>query len=344
MKKITQTLFLLAIVIILLAVTITVLRQSPRESTISQTGFPKKLQKAESIEKTEIKEDKTGKEEVSRENQKENKEEVERLPQTKWEWVESQRKLYKLTSAEVDIILKKLQELFPNKAERLKALSILRLGTPYQFGGLGEESGRDKDPIFRLDVTDCTAFVLTNVALLHSQTTEEARNMMKYLNYRSQKDPKTGKLIYPTTFERRLHFTTDRNKTSPYFKDVTKESICGCKLKTKSLVLNKIKLDGKRLIDINWEKRTTMNYIPSEFITKEFLQSLPNALGIAFVKNGDEKIGLDVRHEGFLLDRDILFHASSLQKKVVAVNFLKYYFKKDNHTPRFDGIILFEIK
>ena len=256
------------------------------------------------------------------------------LAEINWQWVEKQKKLYELSPAETNLILKELQVRFPNKAERLKALAILRIGTPYQLGCLGEESGRDKDPIFRLDVTDCTAFVLTTVALLNSQNLDEAKEIMRFLNYRPDSE---------ITFESRLHFTTDRNEASPYFRDITGEGICGCKLKTKKVTLNKIKADGKRLIDIDWEKEIVMKYIPNQYITKELFDNLPKAIGIAFIKEGDEEIGLDIRHEGFLVDGELLFHATPTEGKVVEVDFFEYYFKPD-HIPQFDGIILFEIK
>jgi len=256
------------------------------------------------------------------------------LAERNWQWVNNQKKLYELSPIEINLILKELQLRFPNKSERLKALATLRIGTPYQLGCLGEESGRDKDPIFRLDVTDCTVFVLTTVALLHSQNLEEARETMKFLNYRPNSE---------ITFENRLHFTTDRNEVSPYFRDITGENLCGCSLKTKEVILNRIKADGKRLIDIEWQKEIVLKYIPNEYITKELFQNLPKAIGMAFIREGDEEIGLDVRHEGFLFEGKILFHATSVKGKVVAEDFFEYYFDKDGNA-RFDGIILFEIK
>lgn len=254
--------------------------------------------------------------------------------ETNWQWVSNQKKLFELTPAEIDLVLKEVQKRFLNKAERLKALAILRLGTPYQLGCLGEESGRDKDPIFRLDVTDCTAFVLTNVALLHSQNLDEAREMMKFLNYRQDKE---------ITFENRLHFTTDRNMTSPYFQDITERLADPSKTKEKKVILNKIKAAGKRLIDINWQKEIVMKYIPNEYVTEELLGNLPEAVGVAFIRERDAKIGLDVAHEGFLFDGEDFVHASSAQGEVVKVNFLDYYFDELGNA-RFDGIILFEVK
>lgn len=263
---------------------------------------------------------------------------TEKLPETNWQWVKNQKKLHEITPAETDLILKELWERFPNKTDRLRALAVLRLGTPYQLGRLGEESGRDKDPIFRLDITDCTVFVLTNVALLHSQSLKEAEEKMKFLNYWPEENLETGEIKYKITFENRLHFTTDRNTISPYFRDITEKIAGSDKIKEKTVILNKIKADGKRLIDIDWEKEMVVKYIPNEYITKDLLAELPQAIGLAFIKEGDEEIGLDVRHEGFLFAGELFFRASSAEKKVVVNDFFEYYFET-----QFDGIILFEI-
>ena len=99
-----------------------------------------------------------------------------------WQWVKEQERLYKLTSMEVNLILKEIWNRFPSKDERAEVLAFLRLNTPYQFGCLGEGKGKDSDPVFGLSTTDCTAFILTNTALLHSHTLKEAEEMMKYLN------------------------------------------------------------------------------------------------------------------------------------------------------------------
>lgn len=254
--------------------------------------------------------------------------------ETNWQWVEKQKKIYQLSPSENNSILKELWQRFPNKDERLKAIAILRLGTPYQLGCLGEESGRDKDPIFRIDAADCTIFVLTNTALLHSHTLEEAKEMMEFLNYRPDKE---------ATYENRLHFTTERNMVSPYFSDITEEIASSSQLVTRKVILNRVKTDGKRWIDIDWEKKIIIKYLPNKYITKEFLVSLSESLGVAFVKEKYFETGLDVVHEGFLFDGELLIVASSTQKKVVAEDFYDYYFGKDGSTPRFDGIVLFAL-
>jgi len=266
----------------------------------------------------------------------------EELLKINWQWVNNQKKLYESTPAEIELILKELEERFSEKTDILKALTLLRLDTPYQLGGLGEERGRDKDPIFRLDVTDCTAFVLTSTALLHSQNLEQAVEMMKFLNYRPKENLKTGEMEYEISFENRLHFTTDRNATSPYFQGITGQVVDQSKIEEKEIVLNRVKSDGKCLIDVDWEKKIVIKYIPTKFITKDLFQNLPEVVGVGFIKQGDEEIGLDIRHEGFLFKDSLFIHASSLQGKVVAEDFFDYYFDKNNN-PRFDGILLFDI-
>jgi len=95
-------------------------------------------------------------------------EELKEHQESNWQWLARQKPIYQLGLAEINSILKELPQQFPDKKERLKALTLWRLATPYQPGPLGEEKGPDKDPIFRTEVTDCTAFILTTAALLHS--------------------------------------------------------------------------------------------------------------------------------------------------------------------------------
>ena len=249
-----------------------------------------------------------------------------------WLWLESQKKFYQQTDEGINTLLAEANQRFPIMEDRLKALAFLQLGTPYYLGCLGEGEGPDTDPLFRLDKTDCTVFILTSTALLHASDTEEAKTAMKSVNYRPG-----GEINY----QNRLHFTTDRILSSPWFQDVTEEVAGSEKVKTKEVILNKAQADGSRLIDIPWEKKITEIYLPLEDIKTEMLQNLPAVIGVAFLRAGDEKIGLDVRHEGLLSDGQTLFHASSLQGKVVAEDFLEYCFSEQQ--ARFSGIIFYKI-
>ncbi len=256
----------------------------------------------------------------------------ENYSSSKWDWLENQPKLYQLEDVEVDQVLEEIHERFSEPSEKLKAFSILRLGTPYGWGGLGEEKGRDKDPVFRVDVADCTSFVLTNVALLHGDSISKAREIMVDLNYHPEGS---------VSFTDRLHFTTDRNNLSPYFADITKEVAGEGRTKEEVAKLNKVEDDGERLIDIDWEKEVVVRYIPSQHLTPELLSNFPEVCGVAFLRESNFARGLDVSHEGFLFNGDTLFHASSSKERIVKEKFLDYYFGKD---ASFDGIIVFEVK
>ena len=246
-------------------------------------------------------------------------------------WIKGQSKIYQQNEKEIDECLLELKERFPSEEDRLWAISFLRLGTPYKLGCLGEESEIDPDPIFRTDFTDCTAFVLTNAALLCSQSAEEALAKMTQINYRSE----------DVSFYNRLHFTTDRNDVSLFFKDITEQFIDSEFIEEREIVLNKKGKEGERIIDIDWEKQETIKYISVEYCPEVFLKTLPPVLGVAFVREATIEQGLDVVHEGFLFEGEKFVHASSLKGEVVQVSFLDYLAQqKSKH---FDGMIFFEI-
>ena len=246
-------------------------------------------------------------------------------------WMEEQSKIHHQNKEEITALLLELKKRFPSEEDRLWAISFLRLGTPYKLGCLGEESGVDSDPIFRLDFTDCTALVLTNTALLCSQSAEEALAKMTQINYRSD----------DISFYNRLHFTTDRNDASPFFKDVTEQLINPELIEEVEIVLNKKGKEGKRIIDIDWEKQRILKYIPIKHCQEVFLGTLPSALGVALVKEATIEQGLDVIHEGFLFEGEKFVHASSSEGEVVQVSFRNYLTQQK---PKyFDGVIFFEI-
>jgi len=247
-------------------------------------------------------------------------------------WIEEQSKIHYRNQEEITEFLLELKQRFPLEKDRLWVISFLRLGTPYKLGCLGEESGIDLDPIFRLDFTDCTAFVLTNTALLCSQSAEEASAKMAQINYRSD----------DISFYNRLHFTTDRNKVSLFFKDVTEQLIDPELIEEAEIILNKKGNEGKRIVDIDWEKQEVLKYIPIEYCQGgNFLETLPFALGVAFVREATIEQGLDVVHEGFLFEGEKFIHASSLKGEVIQVSFQDYLIQQGSK--HFDGVIFFEV-
>ena len=71
------------------------------------------------------------------------------------------------------------------------------------------------------------------------------------------------------------------------------------------------------------------------------MQDIPEVCGIAFVKRSYFSMGIVIAHEGYLIDRKYLIHASS-KRKTVKVEFSNYYFKESG--PAFDGIMIYELR
>ncbi len=191
------------------------------------------------------------------------------------------------------------------------------LGRPYSLGPLGE--GEDEE-IYRSDVFDCTTLVLVSTAKLNSP--ENPEEEMKKINY------------YPpgeVSYENRLHYSTYRNKVSDYFEDITAQ-VAGDYLQSKTVVLNK-----DRLIDIDWEEELEVNYLPTENLT-EVVSELPDEVGVMFMRLGNQSIGLDVNHEGFVFNQSELIHASPTAGQVHSEDFLRYV-----ENSNYDGLIFYRV-
>jgi hypothetical protein len=300
---------------------------------VKDLEFDRKTDTPVVLENVEQKEEETVLPEVMESSEASEDPVLEAAGEEDWEWLAAQPKLYLSDTTEINELLKELKVRFPLDAERLKALSILRVGTPHQADCLGEESGRDQDPLFRVDKADCTGLVLTNAALLYAENVEQARDAMKIINYYPGK---------PLSFENRLHFTTERNGFSPYFEDITEQITPPGDIAAQKVIMNGFDSQGNRVIDLNWDKEVEVRYIPSSFLTAEFLKTIPPAVGVAFIRKSDVYRGLDVAHEGLLFEGHDLFYTSVILKKVVEVDFLDYLHSPDHVV--FDGILVFKIK
>lgn len=245
-------------------------------------------------------------------------------------WIASQPKLQTLSPAAADGLLAQVARRYPSFQDRVKAIALLRVGTPYVLGCLGEEKGQDRKPIFRIDEADCTVLVLTTSAMAHGGSLAAAREWMKKLNYYPAKDP--------VAYANRVHFTEDRLLSSPYFRDVTARVSSG--LKSMTLVLNR-KADGSKLLDIPFEKKVTVRWIPIDAVNATMLDRLPPTAGVAFVREANVKLGLVVAHEGLVLDRRDLVHADSVAKRVSRTPLLDYL---KRNADWFQGVILYELR
>jgi hypothetical protein len=242
-------------------------------------------------------------------------------------WIDTLPKPWTLTEKQVSAILPQFYDHFPDFHDRLKAFALWQVGKPYEIFKLGEEVEPDLDPIIRLDVSDCTVHVLTSLAFSQSRSWTEAREKMIDIHYKDGNP----------TFKTRWHYTTDRIQENPYTVNISKELTE--KLELVDITLNR-KADGSEFLDLNWEKKTTVSYIPSEWINEGLLKSLPEVCGVAFVKKEWMKMGLIIAHEGMLIDQKNLIHASAEYGQTVNVDFMEYYFRESK--PIFDGMMVYE--
>ncbi len=253
-----------------------------------------------------------------------------------FEWVESLPSPWTLEEDVFESYLVQFHERYPNFNHRLKAINLWRIGTPYGLYCLGEENEEDPDPIIRHDSSDCTVHVLTTLAFAKSLTYEEARMNMIDIHYK----PDDNNLKVPS-YNQRWHFTSDRLLNNPYTVDITPNLVDSTKIEKISIHLNR-KENDELFLDLNWTSNKTVEYIPSNNVDITLLSSLPSICGVAFVKKDYFKLGIIIAHEGYLINRTNLIHASSEFKKTVDVNFINYL--RDGKKYRFDGVMFFEIK
>ncbi len=202
--------------------------------------------------------------------------------------------------------------------EEIKSLANNFIGKSYK------EQPLDEDNLYNEEGFDSTTLILSLAAKLNSP--DDPEEEMKKINYYP-----AGEIFY----ENRLHFSTYRNKVSDYFNDITKD-LGGDYSQEKTVILNKKKSDGNRLLDIEWEEEVTFYYIPTESVD-EISEIEKPVTGVMFLVDGDEDIGLDVRSEGLLIDGSDIIYSSSLEDSVVKEDFDEYLEDTD-----FDGVVFYE--
>jgi hypothetical protein len=216
---------------------------------------------------------------------------------------------------------------------RVAAWAFLQVGTPYELGPLGEEAPPDTGPVISFATTDCAVLNLVSAAMAHAREAGGEREAMARANYRG------GLISYAT----RLHFTTDRLDSSPYYHDIT-DKVGERAFKTRSVVLNH-RADGSRWIDIDWSRTRDVLYVPrgwgSHFERWHDQGTLPAALGVAFVKLSALSDGLDVVHESFLWRGRTFLHASSRTGRVMTMPWIKFLRGPGRE---YDGFVLFEYR
>jgi len=250
-------------------------------------------------------------------------------------WVERLPKPWTLNQQDFDFYLIKFQDNYPNYHDRLIALNLWRVGTPYGLYCLGEEQGKDKDPIIRYDSSDCTVHILTTLAFAESSSLEEAKKNMIDIHYKANVNLKK----YPD-YDYRWHFTSDRILNHHITVDITKSVAEYEDIENLEIELNK-KDDGKNFLELDWTLKANISFIPTEKINKQIISRLPKVCGVAFIKRSYFNLGIAVAHEGFIINKTDLIHASSSKEKTVIVNFMNYLMNENKN--RFDGVLFYEL-
>ena len=250
-------------------------------------------------------------------------------------WVETLPKPWELSEQEFASYLPQFKKRYPDFHDRIKAINLWRVGTPYGIFKLGEEIDPDPDPIIRVDTSDCTVHVLTTLAFAESDDWAEARNNMINIHYKANKH---GKSL--PTFNSRWHYTSDRILNHHQTVDITKILVSEPYLEIITIELNR-KDDGSEFLDLDWTSKQEIAFIPTENNSRIQMENLPEVCGVAFVKRSYFASGIMVAHEGYLIDRENLIHASSIEGKTVNVPFLEYL--SNNGNSRFDGVMIYKI-
>src|SRR5438132_12584015 len=97
--------------------------------------------------------------------------------------------------------------------ERLEALSKMFLGVPYGELPLGDGTGPEPGPRWRVDAVDCQTYVETVLAMANARNLEQAKSILDDIRYAKQ----------PPSFDHRNHFTEAQwlpaNAAKGYLKD-----------------------------------------------------------------------------------------------------------------------------
>jgi len=248
-------------------------------------------------------------------------------------------KFYQFSPTEITALLVQLQKDNPDFQDRFRAIALKRLGTPYSLKPIGDGKGYDANPVFNVSTTNCTAFIITNVALASGRSYEQADSLMAFIHYYPVDKGKN-----PISYQNRIHYTTHRLLTSDYFYLITDSVANKSKQRTITLILNRQK-DGSHFLPLDWEENVKLTYIPRKNITREILSRFPAVCGVGIVRKELFKKGIIIGHEGVVLDGKDFLHASQTAGKIVRENFYNYTQKRRKGNGKFvcDGIVVYKM-
>jgi Protein of unknown function (DUF1460) len=202
--------------------------------------------------------------------------------------------------------------LVPAMGERVERLSALFVGVPYGDLPLGEGTGVEPQPRWRVDLVDCQTFVETVLAMANARSLRRARAVLDDIRYAG--DPPQ------VSFATRNHFTEAQwlpsNVGKGYLREETVEVYAHAP--STSLTLHRAeweKVPGlKRLLEAQVpEGEFRIHYLTLEMAKKRVGSFEPGSV-LMVVRQHDPKRVVRVSHMGFVVRKEgrlYVRHASS---------------------------------
>src|SRR5438874_9572757 len=192
--------------------------------------------------------------------------------------------------------------LVPAIGERVERLSALFVGVPYGDLPLGEGTGVEPQPRWRVDLVDCQTFVETVLAMANARSLARARAVLDDIRYGGD-PPQVG-------FATRNHFTEAQwlpsNVGKGYLREETAEVYAHAPSTT--LTLHRAeweKVPGlKRLLEAQIpEGEFRIHYLTLEMAKKRVGSFVPGSV-LMVVRQHDPKRVVRVSHMGFVVRKE----------------------------------------
>lgn len=200
--------------------------------------------------------------------------------------------------------------------QRIEQLTAAFLGTPYGELPLGDGTGPEPGPRWRLDEVDCQTYVETVLALANARSVAEAKSILDDLRYKG-----------PPSFENRNHFTEAQwlpaNEEKGYFVDEVPALDRRAPAETLTLVhdqWSKVPV-LQRLANIRNipDGKYRVRYLPLEKVAKH-ARVIESGSIILVVREHDPNRVVRISHMGFVVKTDkglVVRHASSGPERAV---------------------------
>ena len=192
--------------------------------------------------------------------------------------------------------------LVPAIGERVERLSALFVGVPYGDYPLGEGSGVEPQPRWRVDKVDCQTFVETVLAMANAKSLDRARAVLDDIRYAGD-PPKVS-------FSTRNHFTEAQWLPSNFTKGYLREETRTVEPRAAStaLMLRRAqweKVPGLRRLSL---AKVPQGEFPIHYLTldqaKKRAGSIEPGSVLLVVRQNDPKRVVRVSHMGFVVRKD----------------------------------------